>query len=165
MKNIQPIVAPLPGSRFATAETQFPFANSVVDLFGPLYIGDSKGVIEKHYGLKFTCMVTRADHLETCPELNTDTFLNAFRRFCSRRCQPQLLYSDNRKTVVGASEKLTKTVKALDIDRIYKVLSGSQYNVEIQSHIRTSFWQCLSSFDPERQMNAPHHSKFKKTVL
>ncbi|XP_075241717.1 uncharacterized protein LOC142336690 [Convolutriloba macropyga] len=68
-------------------------------------------------------MVTRAVHLETCLDLNTETFLNAFRRFCSRRCQPHLLYSDNGKTFVGASEELKKTVKALNIDRIYKALA------------------------------------------
>ena len=67
-------------------------------------------------------MLTRAVHLETCPDLNTDTFLNAFRRFCSRQCQPQLLYSDNGKTFVGASEELKKTVKAFDNDRILKLL-------------------------------------------
>ena len=64
-----------------------------------------------------------AVHLETCPDLNTDTFLNAFRRFCSRRCQPQFIYSDNGKIFVGASEELKKTVKALDNDRIYKALA------------------------------------------
>ena len=108
---------------FATAKTQFPFANSGIDFFGPFYIEDSKGVIEKHYGLIFTCMVTRAVHLETCPDLNTDTFLNAFRRFCCRRCQPQLLYSDIGKTFVGASEELKKTVQALNNDRMYKALA------------------------------------------
>ena len=82
-KNIQSIMAPLP-FRFPTAKTQFPFANSGVDFFGPFYIEDSKGILEKHYGLIFTCMVTRAVHLETCPDLTTDTFLNGFRRFCSR---------------------------------------------------------------------------------
>ena len=34
-KNIQPIMAPLPSFRFPKAETQFPFANSGVDFFGP----------------------------------------------------------------------------------------------------------------------------------
>ena len=121
-KNIQRIMAPLRSFRFPTAKTQFPFANSVVDFFGPFYIEDCKGIIEKRYGLIFTCMVTRAVHLETCPDLNTDTFLNAF-RFCSRRCQPQLLYSDNGKNLVGASEELNKNVKALDSDRIYKALA------------------------------------------
>ena len=39
------------------------------------YIEDAKGLIEKHYGLIFTCLVTRCVHLEVCPDLNTDTFL------------------------------------------------------------------------------------------
>ena len=122
-KNIQPIMAPLPSFRFPTAETQFPFANYDVDFFGPFYLEDFRGIIENLYGLIFTCMVTRAVHLVTCLDLNRDTFLNAFRRFCSRRCQPQLLYSVNCKTFVGASEELKKTVKALNNDRIYKALA------------------------------------------
>ena len=68
-------------------------------------------------------MVTRAVHLETCSDLNTDTFLKAFRRFCSRCCQPQLLYSHNGKTFVGSSDELNKTDKALNNDRIYKALA------------------------------------------
>ena len=103
-------MVPLPSFRFSTAETQFSFSKSGVDLFGPFYIEFFKGVIEKHYGLRFTCMVTPAVNLETCPGLNTDMFLNAFRRFCSRQCQPQLLYSDNGKTYIGASEELKKNV-------------------------------------------------------
>ena len=111
-------MAPLPSFRFPTAETQFPFANSGVDFFGPFYIEDSKCIMEKHYGQIFTCIVTRAVHLETCPDLNIDTFLNALRRFYSRRCQPQHLYSDNEKIFVGASEELKKTVKTFDNDII-----------------------------------------------
>ena len=59
---IQPILAPLPSYRFPAAETQCPFAISVVDFFGPFYVEDSKCVVEKDYGLIFTCMVTRAVH-------------------------------------------------------------------------------------------------------
>ena len=102
---------------------------NIQDIFGPFYIEDSKGILEKHYGLIFTCMVTRAVHLERCLDINTETFLNAFRRFCSRRCQPQLLYSDNGETFVGASEEPMKTVKALDNDRIYKALAVANTTV------------------------------------
>ena len=102
-QNIQPVMAPLPACRFPTDSTQYPFANSGVDFFGPFYIEDAKGQIEKHYGLIFTCLVTRCVHLEACPDLNTDTFLNAYRRFVSRRCQPITRLSDNGKTFIGAS--------------------------------------------------------------
>ena len=84
-------MAPLPAFRFPSAATQFPFSNSGVDFFGPFYIEDTKGNLEKHYGLIFTCLITRAVHLESCPDLNTGTFLNAFGRFTSRRCQAELL--------------------------------------------------------------------------
>ena len=120
-QNIQPIMAPLPAFRFPTEETKFPFANTGLDFFGPFYIEDKQGNIEKHYGLIFTCLVTRTVHLETCPDLNTDTFLNWL--FTCRRCQPILLYSDNRKIFVGASKELKKSVKALDKDKIYKALA------------------------------------------
>ena len=124
-ENIQPIMAPLPAFRFPSAATQFPFSNSGVNFFGPFYIEDTKGNLEKHYGLIFTCLITRAVHLESCPDLNTGTFLNAFRRFTSRRCQPELLYSDNGKTFIGASEELKKSVKSLDYDKIYKALAAT----------------------------------------
>ena len=90
-ENIQPIMAPLPAFRFPSAATQFPFSNSDVDFFGAFYIEDTKGNLEKQYGLIFICFITRAVHLEGCPDLNTGTFLNAFRHFTSRRCQPELL--------------------------------------------------------------------------
>ena len=138
-KNLQPIMAPLPSFRFPTVETDFPFSNSGVDIFGLFYIEDSRGVIVENYGLIFTCMVTRAVHLETCTDLNTDTFLNAFGRFCSRRCQPQLLYSDNGKTFVGASEEVKKTVNALDNDRIYKVLVVANTTWKLNPQYGTHF--------------------------
>ena len=62
--------------------------------------------------------------METCPDLNTDTFLNAYRRFTSRRCQPADLYSDNGKTFVGAKEELKRCLNDLDKDKIHKALAA-----------------------------------------
>ena len=101
------------------------------------YIEEKQNKVEKHYGLIFSCLGTRAVHLETCPDLSTDTFLNAHRRFTCRRCQRILLYSDNGKTFVGASEKLKKSVKALDKDKIYKTLAA----------VKTT-WNCNPPFGP-----------------
>ena len=63
-------------------------------------------------------MVRRAAHFASCPDLNTDTFLNALRRFASRMCQPKLIRSDNGKTFVGAKEELKRWVRSLDNQRI-----------------------------------------------
>ncbi|XP_075254905.1 uncharacterized protein LOC142346276 [Convolutriloba macropyga] len=78
----------------------------------------TKDKLTKYYGLIFTCMVTRAAHLESCPHLNTDTLLNALQRFASRRCQPKLILSDNGKTFVRANEELKRCVRSLDNQRI-----------------------------------------------
>ena len=127
-------MAPLPAFRFPTEETNFPFANTGLDFFGPFYIEDKRSKIEKRYGLIFTCLATRAVHLETCPDLNTD---NAYRRFTCRRCQPILLHSDNGKTFVGASEELKKSVKALDKNKIYNALAAA-----------TSTWKFNPQYGP-----------------
>ncbi|XP_075259078.1 uncharacterized protein LOC142350938 [Convolutriloba macropyga] len=117
-------MAPQPDCRFPTENKQFTFANCGLVFFGPFYIEEEKDKLEKHYGLIFTCLVTRAVHLETCPDLNTDTFLNAYRRFTSRRCQPADLYSDNGKTFVGAKEELKRCLNDLDKDKIHKALAA-----------------------------------------
>ena len=111
-------MAPLPVCRFPDTLSQFPFANTGIDFFGPFYIEDTKDKLTKYYGLIFTCMVTRAAHLESCPDLNTNTFLNALRRFASQRCQPKIVLSDNGKTFVGANEELKRCVRSLDNQRI-----------------------------------------------
>ena len=97
-------------------------------LFGPFYLEDAKGQSEKHDGLIFTCLVTRCVHLEACRDLNTDTFLNAYRRFVSRRCQPTTMLSDNGKTFIGASEELKRCVQGLDNDTIYKAMATTNTN-------------------------------------
>ena len=92
-------------------------------LFWTLLYGRCQGQIEKHYGLIFTCLVTRCVHGESCPDLNTDTFLNACRRFVSRRCQPTTMLSVNGNTFICASEELKRCVKRLDNDKIYKAMA------------------------------------------
>ena len=64
-------------------------------------------------------------HLEACPDLNTDTFFNAYRRFVSRRRQPTTMLSDNGKRFIGASEKLKRCVKRLDNDKFYKAMAAT----------------------------------------
>ena len=114
----------LPECRFPAENKQFTFANCGLDFFGPFYIEEEKDMLQKQYSLIFTCLVSRAVHLETCPDLNTDTFLNAYRRFTSRRCHPADLYSDNGKTLFGAKEELKRCLNDLDKDKIHKALAA-----------------------------------------
>ena len=64
-----------------------PFSHVGVDAFGPMLVTRRRSR-EKRYGCLFTCFVTRAIHLEVVESLDSDSFLNAFRRFVARRGPP-----------------------------------------------------------------------------
>ena len=57
-----------------------PFIFCAVDYFGPCYIKDGRREL-KRYGVLFTCLASRAIHLEVANSLSTDSFLNAYLRF------------------------------------------------------------------------------------
>ncbi|XP_003370609.1 putative integrase core domain protein [Trichinella spiralis] len=86
----------LPADR--VTETQ-PFIHTGVDFAGPLFIRpDVQGRnvrVNKAYVCIFTCMTTRAVHLELLREQTTDSFLQGLRRFISRRGRPRVIQSDN----------------------------------------------------------------------
>ena len=50
------------------------FRNAVVDFFGPMLLKERRSEI-KVYGCFFTCMSTRACHLELVDDLSTDYFI------------------------------------------------------------------------------------------
>ena len=64
----------------------------------------------------FTCLQTRAIHLETASTVDADSFLNAIARFTSRRGVPKEMISDNDKDFVGAVNELVELVSHLDED-------------------------------------------------
>jgi hypothetical protein len=103
-------MADLPKER---VETSPPFAYSAVDYFGPFYIKQGRKEV-KRYGVLFTCLASRAIHLEVSHTLETDSFLNAFRRFVCRRGPVRVLRCDRGTNFVGASTELQKCLKEMD---------------------------------------------------
>lgn len=68
---------------------------------------------QKAYLCLFICLTTRAIHLELAPDLSTDSFLNAFKRFTSRRGPCRVLYSDCGTNFIGAKAKLDEQHRLL----------------------------------------------------
>lgn len=108
----------LPSDRLEPAP---PFTYCAVDLFGPWHIKEGRKVL-KRYGVLFTCMSCRAIHLETANSLDTSSFINALRRFISRRGPIRQLRSDRGTNFIGAKKELQEATKGLDDTKIHQFL-------------------------------------------
>ena len=98
-----------------------PFTSVGVDYFGPIAV--KRGRVQlKHYGCLFTCLATRAIHLEVACSLDTDAFLNVLYRFIARRGKPSIIRSDNGTNFVGAKAELASCVKNWNINKISEAL-------------------------------------------
>jgi len=95
-------MADLPKDRL---EPSPPFTYCAVDYFGPFYIKERRSVL-KRYGVIFTCMASRAVHLESANSMDTDSFINALRRFIAVRGPIRQLRSDMGTNFVGAKREL-----------------------------------------------------------
>ena len=72
-----------------------PFHYSSCDYFGPYNVKIGRNKTKKRYGVIFTCLNTRAVHLELAVDLSTMEFIQVLRRFFSIRGYPAVLLSDN----------------------------------------------------------------------
>lgn len=79
-----------------------PFTNIGLDYFGPIDISIGRRR-EKRYVALYTCLFTRAIHLEVIGSLSSDSALLSFKRFIARRGSPAVIYSDNGTNFVGAN--------------------------------------------------------------
>ena len=111
-------MADLPLER--TKETA-PFTYTGVDVFGPWYIREGRKHV-KRYGCIFTCMASRAIHLETLNSMDTDSFICALRRFMCRRGSVRQLRSDRGTNFVGAKGELTQAWNDMNQNQIHNFL-------------------------------------------
>ena len=74
----------------------------------------------KRYLCLFTCLLSRAVHLQMAYGLDADSFLNAFFRMTNGRGPPEEMISDNGSNFVGAERELRELVAQLDQDKIAK---------------------------------------------
>ena len=112
--------ADLPVDRVTPHEPAFTSVG--VDYFGPFAVKRGRGR-EKRYGCMFTCLTTRAVHIETTDTLDTDSFLNCLYRFMARRGEPRLVRSDNGSNFVGAERELRKEMESWNKERIQETMS------------------------------------------
>ena len=117
-------MADLPEARTQVTK---PFAHVGIDCFGPFYVQQGRAQV-KRWGCVYTCLNMRAVHIEKLDSLDTDSFINAFRRFMARRDTPNKVWSDNGTNFVGGCPELIKCMQELDEDKIARF--GLERDVE-----------------------------------
>jgi len=116
---VQPLMSSLPKERVNPSR---PFKICGIDYSGPINVKSSlqrKAPITKGYICIFVCFATKAIHIELASDLSTECFLNALRRFCSRRGICSDIYSDNATNFVGANRKLHDLKKMFLSDTLH----------------------------------------------
>ena len=115
-KACQQIMAPLPLARLKSSLRAF--TRTAVDYAGPFITVQGRGKRrQKRYLCLFTCLATRAVHLEMSFGLDTDAFLNALYRMTSRRGLMEEMYSDNGTNFRAADRELKSLVSQLDQEK------------------------------------------------
>ena len=106
----QPVMSDLPEDRLQLGRV--PFYATGVDCFGPLIVRNRRAS-EKRWGIIYTCLTTRAMHLEVLHQLTTDSFLMSFRRFTSSKGTPKILRSDRGTNFVGGDKELRESYASM----------------------------------------------------
>lgn len=96
-----------------------PFTDVGVDYFGPIDVKRGRSLL-KRYGVLFTCFTSRAVHLEVAHTLDTDSCINAVRRFICRRGPVSSIRSDNGTNFVAANRELKESLAGLNHGNIQR---------------------------------------------
>ncbi|XP_055550574.1 uncharacterized protein LOC129733051 [Wyeomyia smithii] len=106
-----PRMAPLPAARLQAFTRPFSYVG--VDFFGPIAVRVNRSINKRWIAL-FTCMTTRAVHLEVVHTLTTESCKMAIRRFIGRRGAPVEVRSDRGTNFVGSSNELLKEMNEIN---------------------------------------------------
>ncbi|XP_050419153.2 uncharacterized protein LOC126832434 [Patella vulgata] len=101
----------LPGNRLKPAP---PFTYVGVDTFGPWSVVSRRTrghqANSKRWAIIFTCLTTRAIHLEVIEDMGTSGFINALRRFIAIRGNVSEFRSDRGTNFIGTTNELNMEV-------------------------------------------------------
>ena len=115
------LLGQIPNLRVAAG---FPaFSNTAMDIFGPVQIKLGRKTLKEAQVIIFTCMTSRAIHLELVTDKTSDAFLMAFRRFACLRGYPSVCWSKHGTNCVGAQGYLKETTQNWDFLGVKSILS------------------------------------------
>lgn len=121
-------------------KSEGPFVYSGIDVFGPFVTKNGRRSFKRFVCL-FICLSSKGIHLEVLNEMTTDSFINALRRFLSRRGHVRILRADNGTNFVGAENEM------LNLEKVNNFLTNNgcelitwKRNPPLSSH-RGGVWE------------------------
>ncbi len=86
-----------------------------IDFAGPFDLkGAARGLrAPRRHVLVLTCLQTRAVHFEICSDQTTYAIVMALIRFACVRGDPEIIYSDNQTSFLGAKQEIARTYEDL----------------------------------------------------
>ena len=120
-----------------------PFHTIGIDYTGHFFTYDDNEVESKQYILIFTCMNTRAIHLEVLPNMTVSAFVMAFIRFTNRYGIPKVVYSDNAKTFLAAPKLLSKLLLSSEFEQKFRTCNIDFRNIPTYAAWYGATWERL----------------------
>ncbi|XP_077968072.1 uncharacterized protein LOC120334576 [Styela clava] len=133
------IMADLPKERVTPGERPFTYVG--VDYFGHFLVKQGRSTV-KRWGCIFTCMTTRAVHLEVAYSMDADSFINALRRFIARRSRPFKFICDNGSNFVAANKILRKEIEVWNSSKVGQFLRRENIKFQFNPPTASNFGGC-----------------------
>ena len=137
---VRQLMADLPASRLAAHNK--PFFNTGCDYFGPLPYKEGRSE-RKAWGLLFTCLSTRAIHVELVTSLDLSNFIMAFSRFVDLRGSVSSMYSNNGTTFKAAAHVLPELLEADKLQSFFRKKKISWEFIPPYSPSQGGAWESL----------------------
>ena len=119
-------MADLPKDRLERAD---PFEYCGVDFFGPFFVKCRRSIV-KYYGCLFTCLYSRAVHVEVCASLSTDSFILALRRFIAMRGPVKRIRCDRGTNFIGASNELKEEMEKIQEENVRQFMLQNDADIQ-----------------------------------
>ncbi|XP_057699895.1 uncharacterized protein LOC130920590 [Corythoichthys intestinalis] len=121
-----------------------PFTRVGLDVFGPWTVVTRKtrggSADSKRWAVLFSCLGTRAVHIEVIESMSTSSFINALRRFFAVRGPAKVLRSDRGTNFIGACKELKISTDDSEIqDYLSKEGCTWTFNTPYSSHMGGSW--------------------------
>ena len=129
-----------------------PFTSVAIDFFGFLKIKKSRNASVNGSVMIVACMKTRCIHLELCSLIDTNSFLQAWRRFISRRgIHLHHAFSDEGGAFIGASQPIADWIQNWNHQLIQDEFNQTsfdfkwKYNTPTASHMNGAVESLINS--------------------